>query len=145
MTEVSEIGEERLPQLVALYRSTWWAADRTVEQSARIVANSDVVIGLIDEDDRLVAFARALTETVAFAMVFDVIVAPQVRGTGLGDELMRRLLARAELADVGSIELVCRPDLIPFYERFGFTGSVGASCLMRRTSDPRLLGPPRAN
>ena len=144
MTELWEIDDARLPQLVALYRSTWWAEERTIEQAARIVANSDVVVGLVD-DDRLVAFARALTDTVAAAIIFDVIVAPDLRGTGLGDQLMRRLLARPELARVCSVELVCQPDLVPFYERFGFTDAVGGSRLMRRTADPRLLAPDGVN
>jgi predicted GNAT family N-acyltransferase len=145
MIEISAIATDRLPQLVELFASTWWASERTLAQADTIVTNSDVVIGLVDDADRLVAFARVLTDTVAFAMIFDVIVAPDVRGTGLGDQLMQRLLARPELAEVGSIELVCRPDLLEFYERFGFTRSVGASRLMRRTTDHRLLAPQGAN
>ncbi|MEV0808960.1 hypothetical protein [Micromonospora sp. NPDC050200] len=39
-----------------------------------------------------------------------------------------------------SFELVCQPDLMPFYWRWGFTEQVGHSGLMRRTADPRLTG-----
>ncbi|MEO3925750.1 hypothetical protein ABGB07_18040 [Micromonosporaceae bacterium B7E4] len=39
-----------------------------------------------------------------------------------------------------SVELVCQPDLMPFYRRWDFTEQVGRSRLMRRTSDPLLSG-----
>jgi predicted GNAT family N-acyltransferase len=100
---------------------------------------SDVVVGLVDSaSDRLVGFARAITDRSFLAVVLDVIVAPDVRGTGLGARLMDELLARPELADVESIEVVCQPELIAFYRRWGFTDSVGRSLLMRRTNP--LLG-----
>lgn len=104
-----------------------------------MLAAGDVVVGLVDAaTDRLIAFARALTDSVYFAMVFDVIVAAEHRGSGLGKELMQAVLARPKLAPVRSVELVCQPDLAGFYERFGFSTQVGASLLMRRTSDPLL-------
>jgi predicted GNAT family N-acyltransferase len=62
-----------------------------------------------------------------------------VRGTGLGGRLIDVLLARPELAGVDSIELVCQPELIDFYRRWGFTDRVGRSVLMRRSSNPLLV------
>lgn len=139
MTVLHRIDETRIPELVELYRSTWWAADRDSDATRTLVANSDLVVALVDEDaGRLVAFARVLTDFRAFAMIFDVIVSPEVRGTGVGRELMDAVLARPELRDVTSIELVCQPDLAAFYEQFGFSRDVGTSLLMRRTADPRL-------
>lgn len=139
MTVLHRIDETRIPELVELYRATWWAADRDSDATRTLVANSDLVVALVDDDaDRLVAFARVLTDFRAFAMIFDVIVSPEVRGTGVGRELMDAVLARPELRDVTSIELVCQPDLAAFYEQFGFSRDVGTSLLMRRTADPRL-------
>jgi len=53
---------------------------------------------------------------------------------------MDSLLARPPLPLVGSVELVCQPELRGFYRRWGFTDEVGASRLMRRTADPALTG-----
>jgi len=115
-------------------------AARTPRNVERMLDGSDVVVGLVDSaSDRLVGFARAITDRTFLAVVLDVIVAPDARGTGLGAKLMDELLARPELTDVDSIELVCQPELIAFYRRWGFTDSVGLSLLMRRTSNP-LLG-----
>ncbi|NEA33736.1 hypothetical protein G3I17_18985 [Streptomyces sp. SID13031] len=51
---------------------------------------------------------------------------------------MDAVVQHPRLAGVRSIELVCRPDLVAFYRRWGFTDKVGRSGLMRRTTDPRL-------
>ncbi|WP_329475594.1 GNAT family N-acetyltransferase [Kribbella sp. NBC_01484] len=60
------------------------------------------------------------------------------RGAGLGAALMDAVVSHPRLADVRSIELVCQPELVPFYRRWGFTDEVGRSLLMRRTADARL-------
>ncbi len=143
MIELDRIEDGRIPELIELYRTTWWAAGRTVEEVRTLVRHSDVVIGLVDGvSDRLVAFARVLTDRAYFALLLDVIVAEERRGTGIGHTLMACVLARPELHDVRSVELVCRPDLVTFYEQFGFGTNVGSSLLMRRTSDTRLQNPP---
>ena len=46
---------------------------------------------------------------------------------------MRRLVEHQDLRSVQHIELHCLPDLVPFYERFGFSTDVGGSVLMRRS------------
>jgi len=42
-------------------------------------------------------------------------IAPEFRGIGAGSDLMRVMLGRYPV-----MSLVCMPELIPFYERFGF-------------------------
>lgn len=69
MIDIARIDEHRIPELVALFRAEWWAADRPLEQARTLVRNSDRVIGLVDETtDRLVAFARMLTDRAYFAL-----------------------------------------------------------------------------
>jgi predicted GNAT family N-acyltransferase len=90
--------------------------------------------------ERLVGFARVLTDFVYEALVLDVIVAEDLRGTGLGAALMNAIVNHPRLALVRTIELACQPELVSFYERWGFTDKVGRSRLMRRSSDPLLVG-----
>jgi predicted GNAT family N-acyltransferase len=73
--------------------------------------------------------------------VLDVIVAPAWRAAGLGAMLMDAVVGHTGLAGVRSIELVCQPELMPFYRRWGFTDRVGPSRLLRRTADPLLAVP----
>ncbi len=47
--------------------------------------------------------------------------------------LIDAIVKHPRLADVRSVELVCQPDMVPFY-RWGFTDEVGGSRLMRRPS-----------
>jgi hypothetical protein len=52
--------------------------------------------------------------------------------------LLDAIVGHPRLAAVRSVELVCQPDLVPFYRRWGITEPVGRSRLMRRTADPLL-------
>jgi len=125
---------------MALFASAWWAAERTDTEVRRMLAASDLVVAVIHRPSgRLVGFARVMTDEVYLAVVLDVIVAPDVRGSGVGATLLDTIVEHPRLAAVRSIELVCQPDLIPFYRRWGFTDQVADSRLMRRTTDPLLL------
>ena len=136
----SSVDDDRLPQLMELYRSTWWAKDRGVAEVAKMVAGSDLVVTLVRQsDDRLVGFARVLTDFTFIGLVLDVVVAPDVRGLRLGARLMDAIVGNPELAAVQSLELVCQPELEEFYARWGFSAQVGRSRLMRRTDESRLL------
>jgi predicted GNAT family N-acyltransferase len=127
--------------LLDLYAGEWWTATRTADGVERMLAGSDAVVALVRRaDDRLVGFARALTDGAYVALVLDVIVAADLRGRGLGATLMEAMLGHPGLAGVGSVELTCRDPLVEFYRRFGFTDRAGGSRLMRRTDDPRLTG-----
>lgn len=136
---LDEVRAERLPQLLDLFATAWWTADRTASEVTRMLAASDLVFALVHRrSGRLVGFARVLTDGVYLAVVLDVIVAPDSRGAGLGARLLDAVVGHPRLAAVRSVELVCQPDLLPFYRRWGFTDQVGGSRLMRRTADPRL-------
>jgi len=131
MTVVDRIEPQHLPDLAALFRSAWWLTDRTPEETARVLANSDLIFAVV-ETNRLVGFARVLTDYAHVALVLDVVVAPDSRGTGHGATLLDAIVTHPDLQRVRSIELVCQPDLVPFYRRWGFTTDVGRSLLMRR-------------
>lgn len=141
MTEI-ELSEDVLAeQVMELFASAWWTASRTLPDVARALDGSQIVLGLRHRPtDRLVGFTRVVTDSVYLAVVLDVIVAPDWRGHGLGARLMDAVVTHPLLARVGSVELVCQPELVAFYRRWGFTDQVGRSLLMRRTSDPLLTG-----
>jgi predicted GNAT family N-acyltransferase len=100
---------------------------------------TDLLYAIVERDsDALVAFARVLTDRRYLAVVLDVIVAAEYRGRGLGRLLIESVCSDPALRDVASIELVCQPELMPFYRKWGFSERVGRSRLMRRTADPLL-------
>ena len=136
----SDVEGIDVPQLMQLFASAWWTAERTETETRGVVTGSDVVVTVVNRvTGRLVGFARVLTDKTCLAMVLDVLVAPDVRGSGIGSLLMNAVLGHPWVTDVKSIELVCQPDLVDFYRRWQFTDQVGKSRLMRRTVDPLLI------
>lgn len=107
-----------------------------------MLARSDIVVAAVDRtSDRLVGFARVITDFTYVALILDVIVAPEFHGRGIGAMIMESVVTHPRLAGVRSLELVCQPDVVGFYGRWGFTEQVGNSRLMRRTTDVRLASP----
>ena len=64
-----------------------------------------------------------ITDGIYRALIDDVVVEESKRGTGIGSELMRRVVER--LAAVEEVFLRCGEHVVPFYERHGFERSNG--------------------
>ena len=132
---IDALNEHHIPQVMDLYRAEWWTRTRTVEQVRDILKWSDLVIGLCSQPgERLVAFARVLTDRTFKALIFDVIVAADHRGRGVGHRLVDAVLASPLLTQVEHVELYCRPELVTFYEEFGFRPPDSSVLLMRRSA-----------
>ena len=61
-------------------------------------------------------------------------VLPERRGEGIGTELVRRLLA--ELEDLYMVDLMCDPELEPFYRRFEMVPLSGMGLRRRHVLAP---------
>jgi GNAT superfamily N-acetyltransferase len=72
---------------------------------------------------QIVGFANAISDGVLYAFIPLLEVLPSHRGRGIGSELIRRLLD--ELDDFYAVDLMCDPELQPFYERFGMQRAAG--------------------
>jgi GNAT superfamily N-acetyltransferase len=139
---VEQLDDRLRGELMELYRHEWWTNERRESDVARMLQHTDLVVGVCtDPGNQLVAFTRVLTDRVFKALILDVIVAEAHRMTGLGRRLIEYVLDHPMLADVRHLELYCRPELIPFYEQWGFTASLPGVNLMRKV---RGGGGPRA-
>lgn len=132
LRQIEQLSERHLQQLCALYQNEWWSRGRSLEATRAGVQGSQLCVGLVTSADELVAFARVLTDFTFKALIFDVIVAPEHRQAGLGDEVMSLIIGNERLQAVKSFELYCLPEMFPFYRRHGFSEEVGAIRLMRR-------------
>ncbi len=83
------------------------------------IAGTEVAVG-VEDAGRLVASARVLTDSIYYANVFDVVVATDRRGEGLGGTLMEAVVEHPDLQGVVGLSLLCRRGLVPFYESVGF-------------------------
>src|SRR5687767_11249610 len=87
--------DRRIPVsgLQALLRQTTWASARQEADVAHIVATTPVQLG-VWEGDRLAAYARVITDGRFRALIDDVVVDQSLRGSGIGSEIMKRLIER---------------------------------------------------
>lgn len=131
---VEALTENQILDLMDLYRYEFWSKERTYQDVVKMLAATDLLIGLVDESDRLLGFTRVLTDFVYRATVYDVIVRSSHRGLGLGAQLMEALVTHPKLQTVEHIHLSCLPEMIPFYERWGFTANLGGIIYMRRSA-----------
>ena len=131
MSVVDRLTEGQLQDLHGLFRSEWWTNQRTLEETRKVVAGSQLCLGFVDSTGTLVGFSRVLTDYIFKALIFDVIVDPRYRGLGLGDRMVSLIMGHERLCGVKTFELYCLPELVPFYERHGFSDDVGKIRLMR--------------
>jgi GNAT superfamily N-acetyltransferase len=115
---VRDLVPEDAPEVTDLYADYGWWADRTVEGVRRALAETAVTVS-IEVDGRLVA-ARVLTDLTYYANVFDVVVAADRRGEGVGERLLRAVVDHPDLQQVDGLSLLCRTGLVPYYESVGF-------------------------
>ena len=141
MRLLDRVEERHFPDLMELYRSTYWGADRTEQEVRKMLDHTDLVFALIDEDDHMVGFARVLTDTVYKAFVFDVIVRPDRRGGGLVRQLLDAIFSHPQLAGVKHFELYCRPDVVELYKKWGFSTELAVQVFMRKDGRKGRDGP----
>ena len=100
----------------ALFKQTDWADDRTIED-IQIVLDKSINVCAWD-GEKLVGFARAVSDGRFRAFVEDVVVDEAYRKQGIGAGVMRKLLRELEHIDV--LNLQCEDYNVGFYEKFGF-------------------------
>lgn len=108
-----------LQQLQELFRvAAFWAADRTVEDLAIAITNSKPVVTAWD-GDRQIGFARATSDGVYRATIWDVVIHPDYQGAGLGRKLVETVLMHPHVNRAERVYLMTTNQQ-HFYERIGF-------------------------
>lgn len=135
MITIGKFSEDHIRQLHNLYQKEWWTKNRTLEETRKVIEGSDIVVGICEEpSNRLVCFARILTDRVFKALIFDVIVDESHRDRGLGKRLLDEIVSHPDLSRVKHLELYCLPEHQSFYEKWGFSKDVSNCSLMRKTT-----------
>jgi N-acetylglutamate synthase-like GNAT family acetyltransferase len=117
-------------QLIALYnQATFWANDRRREDLEIAIAHSNPVITAWD-GDRLMGFARATSDGIYRATIWDVVVHPDYQGAGIGRKLVTTVLSHPHMARVERIYLMTTNQQ-PFYEKIGFSVNPSTTMLIQ--------------
>jgi len=101
-----------------LCNHSYWSGGISFDIVKRSIENS-VCFGLY-EDDKLIGFARVITDKATFAYLGDVFVLDGYRGKGLSKWLMECVLKHPELQGFRRWLLLTR-DAQELYRKFGFT------------------------
>lgn len=101
-----------------------WRAVPPAEVLWGALAGSDAVVVAMEPGGRAVGLVAALTDGVLCAHVTLLEVLPAYRCRGIGHALVRRMLER--LAGLYAVDLVCDPELLPFYAEHGLVPASAA-------------------
>jgi ribosomal protein S18 acetylase RimI-like enzyme len=105
-----------------------WPSPPCPEAHLSHLHGAEVAIVAVDATTaQVVGFVTAVGDGALTAFIPFLEVLPAYRGNGIGAELLRLVLGR--LSDRYSIDLVCDPDLVSFYERLG--GTPGTAVMWR--------------
>lgn len=98
-------------------KMTYWANWRSKEQVILSFENS--YAKMVFYKQQPIAFARIITDWVAFGYLADVVVTEKFRGKGVANLLLADMLNDPKIAEIRKLLLVTR-DAQNLYQKFGF-------------------------
>lgn len=109
----------RMEQLRQLFEEhSFWARTRSQQQLATMLRGSQAAVSAW-QGARLVGFGRATSDRMFRAVLWDVVVAGQHQGQGLGRRLVAELLQSPAVRNVERVYLMTT-NSAGFYRRLGF-------------------------
>ena len=102
-----------------LSEESYWARERTREQTATAIKNS-LPFGVYKGENQI-GFARVVTDYATFAYLGDVYILPEFRGLGLSKWLMDMIINHPDLQGFRRW-ILATSDAHALYEKFGFSG-----------------------
>ncbi len=108
-----------LSQLQSLFNiAAFWAKDRSIQSLEIAIANSKPVVSIWDKT-QMIGFARATSDGIYRATIWDVVIHPEYQGAGLGRKLVQTVLAHPHISQVERVYLMTTSEQ-KFYECIGF-------------------------
>jgi N-acetylglutamate synthase-like GNAT family acetyltransferase len=121
-----------LGDLQALLNTTaFWAQGRNLEDLEIAIANSNPVV-VVWDGDVLIGFARAISDGVYRATIWDVVVAQDYQGAGIGRKLVETVLSHPLLQRVERVYLMTTQQQ-KFYERIGFVENQSTTLVLENS------------
>ena len=119
-----------LLKLQRLFRKhAFWAQERTTADLRRMLRGSPVVVSLW-RGKRLVGFGRASSDGIHRAVLWDIVVAGDLQGRGLGRQVVEALLDSPKLRHVERVYLMTT-NSAGFYRQLGFNSAEPQQLLIR--------------
>lgn len=116
-----------------LSKTAFWARERNFQDLQTAIANSNPVVTVWDYQC-LIGFARATSDGVYRAAIWDVVIDPDYQGMGLGRKLVETVLSHPQVSKVERVYLTTTHQQ-SFYERIGFEVN-GTMTMVLHNSNP---------
>jgi GNAT superfamily N-acetyltransferase len=98
-------------------KESYWGIGRPIEVVRKSIQNS-LSFGVYLQD-KMVGFARVVTDYATFAWIADVFILPEYRGRGLSKWLMKVIVTHPQLQGLRRMVLATR-DAHELYRQYGF-------------------------
>ena len=107
-----------IEEVVRLLKMTYWADKRPVEQIRKSMDNSSCYGVYLDDEKKLVGFARVISDYATTYYLCDVIIDTSYQHKGLGTALVSYIESLSEYSGLRGI-LITR-DAHNLYQKFGY-------------------------
>ena len=101
-----------------LNENTFWAKGRSKQQICKMLSHSTVVVSLWHHN-QLIGFGRATSDLVFRAVLWDVVIASEHQGLGMGKLIIEAILKNKKIKSVEKIYLMTT-NSSEFYKQLGF-------------------------
>ena len=125
-TRPNQIDLSQLQELFTL--AALWPKERRVEDLAIAIANSDPVVSVWD-GEKMIGFARATSDSIYRAIIWDIVIHPDYRGVGLGQKLVETILNHPRMNRVEKIYLMTTHQQ-QFYKQIGFQCNLSSTMVL---------------
>ena len=102
-----------------LNENTFWARGRNKQQICTMLSQSTVVVSLWKQN-QLIGFGRATSDLIFRAVLWDVVIASDHQGLGMGKLILEAILTNKKIKSVEKIYLMTT-NSSEFYKQLGFT------------------------
>ena len=121
-------------QLQSLFNDgAFWARERQVEDLEQMLAHSHAIATCWD-GEFLIGFARALSDGIYRATIWDVVIHPDYQGLGLGRKLVETLLSHALISRVERVYLMTTYQQ-GFYQQIGFQENQSTTMVLLNSAE----------
>ena len=102
-----------------LNENTFWARGRNRKQICTMLYQSTVVVSLWKQN-QVIGFGRATSDLVFRAVLWDIVIASDHQGLGMGKLILEAILTNKKIESVEKIYLMTT-NSAEFYKQLGFT------------------------
>lgn len=107
-----------ISEIMRLLKMTYWADKRSIEQVSKSVANSSCYGVYLDDEKKLIGFARVISDYATTYYLCDVIIDTEYQHKGFGSALVSYIEALPEYEGLRGM-LITR-DAQSLYEKYGY-------------------------